>query len=173
MKRFWVPSLEVQSWMRATYTYDPTSGAVFRDGRQLKPQFDGRYHQIRICNKELGLGVLVTVHRVAWFLHHGEFPTTPIDHINLDKLDNRIENLRLCSYSQNSAYRPKQTRKTTSRFKGVSWQSSFNKWRAYIVVDGKKRGLGSFEIEEDAAKAYNQAAINAFGEFAILNEVSS
>lgn len=170
MKRYWVPSPEIQAWIRVTYVYDSLQGTISRDGKQLRPQFTGNYHQIRLCDKKQDLRKLVTVHRLAWFLHHGVFPTMPIDHVNFDTCDNRIENLRLCSNAQNSAHRRKTKYQTSSRYKGVSWQSGLNMWRAHVVIDGVKRNLGSFHCEHAAAKAYNAAASKAFGEFAILNE---
>ena len=95
-----------------------------------------------------------------------------VDHINGDKLDNRKENLRLVTMSQSNANRGKINFKRKvdkrSKFIGVSWDR--NAYRAIICKDGKKEYLGRFDIEEDAAKAYNKRALELFGEYARINE---
>jgi hypothetical protein len=91
-----------------------------------------------------------------------------IDHINGDGLDNRIENLRLCTHGQNMSNR-KLHKNNTSGYKGVNWESE--KWRATIYRNGKKISLGCFDDILDAAKAYNKAALKYYGEFAKLNEI--
>lgn len=90
------------------------------------------------------------------------------DHINGDKLDNRKENLRVCTPSQNRCNRGK-TLNNTSGIKGVFWHKRDNKWRAQIKVGGIQFWLGYFDSMEDASKAYNEAAIRLHGEFARLN----
>jgi len=91
-----------------------------------------------------------------------------IDHINGDKLDNRRENLRSATRSQNmmNSGKPKNN---TSGHKGVSWHR--NKWEARIIINGKKKHLGCFEDKEEAAKAYKEAAEKYFGEFATNNVI--
>lgn len=90
-----------------------------------------------------------------------------VDHINGDTLDNRLENLRLCSIKENS--RNVRGREGTSRYKGVYFQKRARKWCASIRVDYKLIYLGLFELEEKAAEAYDLAAISHFGEFAKPN----
>lgn len=90
------------------------------------------------------------------------------DHINGDKLDNRRENLRLCNNAENMRNRG-MTAKNTSGFKGVYWDKGRRKWHAQIKIFYKQKYLGLFEDKKDAARAYNEAAKNAFGEFAHLN----
>lgn len=90
-----------------------------------------------------------------------------IDHINGDKLDNRRVNLRVCTHAQNNMNQRKT--KGKSKYKGVCWLGRLNKWRAYIVKDRKQYYLGLFKSEEDAATAYNMAALRHFREFAKLN----
>lgn len=93
-----------------------------------------------------------------------------VDHINMNKLDNRKCNLRIASKSKNAMNRnaPKQN---TSGYKGVSWRLDRKKWRAYIVLMGKQYSLGLFDKKEDAAMSYNDAAIKYHGEFARLNKI--
>ena len=92
------------------------------------------------------------------------------DHIDGNKLNNRRCNLRICTRSQNQANQ--KSNRGSSRFKGVSWESKPCKWRVDITKDKVKIFLGRFSNELDAAKVYNKAAIELYGEFARLNEVS-
>lgn len=96
-----------------------------------------------------------------------------VDHINRDRLDNRTANLRICTKGQNSANRGPDRRRlgTTSRHKGVSLHKRSGKWRAYVHHMGKTKHLGTFESEDEAAVAYNEAALSIWGTFARLNEV--
>jgi hypothetical protein len=102
----------------------------------------------------------------------GAQPGQDVDHINHNGLDNRRENLRLCTRSQNNANMKKHG-STSSKFKGVVWRKARTKWIAQIIhrEDHKRRHtyLGSFKNEEDAARAYDRAAKELFGEFALLN----
>lgn len=94
-----------------------------------------------------------------------------VDHISGDTLDNRRQNLRLCTPTQNSMNRGRSPR-NRSGFKGVSRHHKNPSWVATITVDNKTVYLGSFKTREDAAKAYNEAALRLYGVFAQLNEVS-
>ena len=94
---------------------------------------------------------------------------THVDHINHDTLDNRKENLRICTPSQN-IWNSRKRKYSSSIWKGVSLNKRSMKWIASICVKGKRISLGSFEYERDAAKAYDKAAILYFGEYAMLNE---
>lgn len=90
------------------------------------------------------------------------------DHRNGDTLDNRRSNLRACTRIQNGANKRKWTR-GTSKYKGVSFDGVANKWAAEVAGPNLRRWLGRFPSEVDAAKAYDAAAIELFGEFAKLN----
>lgn len=92
-----------------------------------------------------------------------------VDHIDGNGLNNRRSNLRPATGTQNGANRRKQAEESTSAFKGVSWHRRQRRWLAGIGIDGKTRYLGSFTKEEDAARAYDRAALEAWGEFACLN----
>jgi hypothetical protein len=91
-----------------------------------------------------------------------------VDHINGDGLDNRRANLRAVTRGQNAINRRTGTN-NTSGFKGVSWHPEMKRWRADISVGGKRRHLGTFARPEEAAAAYNAAALTAWGPLARLN----
>ena len=94
-------------------------------------------------------------------------PGVLVDHINRNGLDNRRANLRLATTSQNHANRPAPSN-NTSGYKGVSRARS-GRWVAYITVDYRRTFLGTFDTAWRAAQAYNAAALEAWGEFALLN----
>ena len=94
-----------------------------------------------------------------------------IDHRDRNKLNNYYENLRWCSYQQNSMNATKASNRS-SGFKGVSFHKQANKWTAQIMTKGKLKYLGLFESEKEAAKMYNEKAIELFGDFAKLNDIS-
>ena len=105
------------------------------------------------------------------YLHHfvlGLRGAARIDHVNHETLDNQRENLRPATRSQNAANMRKQTG-TSSKYKGVCWPKHTRKWAAYIKVDYKRTHLGLYETEDAAARAYDAAVLDAWGEFAQLN----
>lgn len=95
-------------------------------------------------------------------------PSEEVDHKNHDTLDNRRDNLRIATRSQNSRNKPSLIG-SSSKYKGVCWHAAKSKWIAHITFDGKQHHLGIFKEEIDAAHAYDRAAIIHFGEFAVLN----
>ena len=93
-----------------------------------------------------------------------------VDHKNGNGLDNRRENLRLCSNAENTRNRL-GTPNTSSKYKGVSWCNNTMKWKAQIRKNGVLFYLGVFQKEADAAFAYNKKSSEIFGEFSKLNEI--
>jgi AP2 domain len=91
-----------------------------------------------------------------------------VDHVNRNSLDNQRYNLRPATHSQNLANRGCQI-DNTSGFKGVSWHKGSSKWHARIIVNQLCQYLGTFSEIEAAARAYDAAARENFGEFACLN----
>ena len=112
--------------------------------------------------------ILYYEHRLIWFFHHAYLPEE-IDHINRVKTDNRIENLRDVSHSQNMMNQ--KIKNHTSKYKGVHWHKCAKKWRSRIRMNGERFYLGVFNSEDKAAEVYNRKAIELFGEYAHLNEV--
>lgn len=108
----------------------------------------------------------IYVHRLIMEAGKGE----NIDHVSGVKKDNRRSNLRKCTQAQNIANSRKQ-KNTTSVFKGVTWDKARNKFLARLGMNGKGKNLGRYEKEVDAAKAYNEAAFDFYGEFARLNVI--
>jgi hypothetical protein len=91
-----------------------------------------------------------------------------VDHINGNGLDNRRINLRTCTTAENAHNQVPQVG-GTSAFKGVCWNRAVRKWQAQIKHGGRKKYLGVFASEQDAAKAYDVAANKYFGAFARIN----
>lgn len=107
------------------------------------------------------------VHRLVGLAFVGDYPK--FDHKDRNSTNNFPSNLRPCTSSENGANTT--GRSGTSKFKGVSWDKSRQKWQTHVMVDYKSKFLGRFDSEVDAAKAYNKAAVQYFGEFACINEV--
>jgi hypothetical protein len=102
------------------------------------------------------------------FLHTALTGVLGIDHINGDSLDNRRANLRPATPLQNM----RNTRRrsdNTSGYKGVSWDQHRSAWAAYIRITGRRQFLGRYGDLADAARAYDAAARQHFGEFAVIN----
>lgn len=98
--------------------------------------------------------------------------TEHIDHADRNPLNNKRSNLRRAVRWQNNANKGKQRGEFSSKYKGVHWHAQHRKWCAVISREGRKLHLGLFRSEPDAARAYNRAAAEVHGEFAVLNEVS-
>ena len=93
-----------------------------------------------------------------------------IDHIDNNRLNNQRKNLRMVTHQQNMMNKSKQNG-CSSKYKGVCWDNSRNKWISYIKKNNRCKHLGRFNNEKDAANAYNERAKELFGEYANLNEV--
>ncbi len=103
-------------------------------------------------------------YRIVWAFHHNEWRLN-LDHENRDKMDDRIENIRPSTESQNHG-NMKRSVANTSGYKGVWWEKRWRKWEAGIKVNGKKFYLGRFDDPAEAHAAYVEAAKKHFGEFA-------
>jgi hypothetical protein len=127
------------------------------------------YHHVCLC--ECKVRETLKIHTLV-AKHHIDNPSgyKCVDHIDHDKNNNCVTNLRWCSSSQNSMNRSKRTN-TTSNYKGVCWDKHAQKWRVQIKVDGKLKHIGYFVSEVQAAVAYNNAAIQYYAEFACLNVI--
>lgn len=155
--------------LRAAFRYDSDTGDLYQiksTGGKFAGSLAGwlcvnGYRYVSL-NKRKYLA-----HRVIWCIVHGAWPTKDVDHINGERADNRIANLRLATRSQNLANQ--KISKRSSGFKGVSWHKRAQKWMAYIGSPHGAAGreyLGLFEIQEEAHAAYMRAAKSRYGEFA-------
>lgn len=107
----------------------------------------------------------VRIHRLIMNAQAGQ----EMDHINGNGLDNRRENLRFCSRTENNRNRGRQ-KLAASGYKGVSKRK--NRWKAWITLDSKQIHIGMYSMKEEAARAYNKAAKEYHGEFARFNNVN-
>lgn len=113
-------------------------------------------------------GKRLYAHRVVFAHFHGYWPDHA-DHINGDRSDNRVRNLRAATARQNR--HNSKAIGGCSPFKGVKIEKRTGKWVSAIMANGKKRHIGTFDSEIDAALAYNAAAQEIHGDYARLNEV--
>ena len=121
------------------------------------------YGRITINRKRYG------IHCLIFLYHYGYYPKI-IDHIDNNSLNNKIENLREVTRSENNMNSKKQ-KNTSSKYKGVSWRKGRKHWKVNICLNGKDKYLGSSKLETEAAKIYNKSAKKLFGEYAKLNEI--
>ncbi len=109
--------------------------------------------------------ISVRMHRVITGAPKG----MEVDHRNHNGLDNSRCNLRICTRSQNQHNQKLRAKSKTSKYKGVCWNKSDNRWYALIGLHGKQFFLGSFKNEIEAARAYDAKAMELHGEFAYIN----
>jgi len=147
--------------------YFQRDGKIFNKNRPDKPigYFckSAGYMRFKCFNKTWLL------HRGIFLLGHGYLPKY-IDHINRNKLDNRLENLRECSKTQNCVNSLVRSDNPYG-LKGVTFHKSSGKYAAQSFYNGKRVHIGLFNTPEEAGIAYNNTARELFGEFAVLNEV--
>lgn len=91
-----------------------------------------------------------------------------VDHKNVNSLDNRRHNIRICDRTQNNGNRRKR-KNCSSKFKGVYFRKNQQDWRSRITINGETIHLGCFDSELNAAKVYDDAAKEYFGDFARVN----
>lgn len=130
-------------------------------GRKATCLKDGGYVVIRVDYR------LYKAHRLAWLYVYGRWPEKIIDHINRNKSDNRICNLRECNHSQN-CINGKRLINNQSGHRGVTYKNEKHRkrqWKASIIKDGKSIHLGYFMTKEEAVIARAEANIRLFGEF--------
>lgn len=112
------------------------------------------YHSIRLNKK------IYRAHRLAWLYVYKKFPLKNVDHINGIRTDNRIENLREATTSENAQNKKKSMSNNKTGYLGVSKITNKNKWCAFIKVNGKNKNLGTFKTPELAFNAYINAKRN-------------
>ena len=152
--------------VRALFDYDPETGVLSWKERASSNTWAGKpaashekhgYYGVRIA------GRAYRVHRIIWLHYYGEIPTQHIDHIDCNKSNNSIENLRQCTRSQNLA-NVDWKRPNSTGFRGVTKVGK--KYRAKIHCQGKYICLGLHDSPHNAHVAYKAAAKSLFGKFA-------
>lgn len=141
--------------MKHSWAWVPTNGSRV-----------GKGYAVRKGNKKRGEPRTVQMHREIMNAPKG----VCIDHINLNSLDNRKENLRFADAQQNGFNRRKPTVECTSRYKGVLRRKSESRWTARIKFNGRHVELGLYGSEEKAAAVYNFASRIFFGRYRHENE---
>jgi hypothetical protein len=159
--------------LRKLVRYEPSTGMLFWLKRSPHDFTDGKHPKENICaawnarfagreafsvddgngykHGKIG-GKHLKAHRVAWVVHYGKWPEDQIDHINGNRSDNRIENLREVSNSGNQ--RNKSARSDNkSGYCGVYWCKTYGKWVASARLNGRQKYIGSFRDLQDAATA--------------------
>ena len=170
-----LPTPEV---LRQLMTYDPETGKLFWKergpeqaawnrawaGKETFTAPSGHGYRVGHIN-----GSKYYAHRVAFAYVHGKWPDAHIDHINGDRADNRLSNLRPATNSENMR-NMSAPRSNKSGAKGVSWSSARMKWEARIRTDAGSKFLGYFDTVHEAAEAYRRAALEFHGAFARVGD---
>ena len=168
-----LPSPEL---LRKLLRYEPATGKLYWRERTPDMFVDGKYAAERSCkawnskfvDKEAFTASrngylhgaifdrLYSAHRVIWAISYCKWPSNQIDHINGDRSDNRIKNLRSVSHAENTRNR-RTSEVNTTGVMGVYWYKSRKKWYARIMFDGKNKHLGYFSNKADAIAARKAA----------------
>jgi hypothetical protein len=148
--------------------YDPSTGVFTRRVQRQKYKAGEVAGKIRPEDGYVIIGIdgrSYVAHRLAWLYVYGEWPPNKLDHKNLIKSDNRIENLRHATQAENTCNAKKRS-SNKSGWKGVHWNKNLKKWSASISFKNKRLYLGSFNDVKEAAEAYIFAALEIHGEYA-------
>ena len=152
--------LPTAEYVRSVLAYDPETGVLrwLKRGKGRRTAFPAGcinangYRYITINYRHL------ISHRLAWLITHGEWPTEQIDHINGDRSDNRLCNLRECSLVGNMQnLRKAKTTNVTTGLLGASLLKTTGAFRATIGIEGKQIHLGCFKTAEEAHAVYLEA----------------
>ena len=144
--------------LRKILSYDPDTGEMFWVIRPSRAVRAGDLAGVLDKKGYRTIGIRKRVykaHRLAWLHVHGNWPVGLLDHINGNKSDNRLANLRVVDESGNSQNVRKPNRRNKSGFMGVI--AYHRQWRANITIDGKTQWLGDFKTLEEAHAAYLEA----------------
>jgi Mor family transcriptional regulator len=156
------PSEHIQKLILEQFHYDPETGIVSRRKRNwMRPIVEATIVGGR-------KGFWAQTHQIAWFFISGRWPIKLIDHIDGNHYNNKADNLRLATASENS-HNTRKRAATSSKYKGVAWDKSKNKWQVYIGTGNEKMFIGRFTNEKEAAQAYDIEAIKKYGKFARCN----
>lgn len=148
-------------------SYDPDTGVIRWKVGQKGPARAGMIAGSKHSRGYIVVavnGVQYLAHRLAWAIYNGSLSEdVQIDHINGDRSDNRICNLRIANHAEN-CQNSKVRKHSKTGIKGVKKRG--NKWHVRIRIGGKEKWIGSYSTPEEASTAYKKAANELFGEFA-------
>ena len=149
--------------LRELFDYDPDQGLLIRKGKNFQKRIGlsdpQKYRKTKIDS------INYRHNRLVWIWHNGDPGQMLVDHINRDRQDDHIENLRLATESENHRSSGMYGN-NTSGYKGVTFEDRVSPWRATIYLNGKRKHLGRFATKEEATAAYQKAAAEMHGEFA-------
>lgn len=141
------------------FSYNPETGILtwkITNNRKMAGQEAGLIHKADGSKVLTLFSKQYKYHRIAWLLHYGRWPSGVIDHINGDKTDNRITNLRDATLSINAQNQRKAAKNNKSGYLGVSARGKYG-WMASIKVNGKTKSIGYFGTPQEAHLAYIEA----------------
>jgi len=149
-----------QELLQSLFTYDKDTGELrfkYARGCRKANSLAGTFHDGYLRTKINKNNYMV--HRLIWFMNYGFIDAKKhIDHINHNKLDNRLINLRLVEENINHKNKPMQ-KNNTSGYCGVYFNKKSNAWFTSIPLNGKNKYLGAFKDKEDAIKCRKEAEI--------------
>jgi hypothetical protein len=155
-------------YVRSVLDYNPETGVLTWKKCPRQPQLIGKPAGYHRPNGKIIINIkfrYYLAHRLIWLIMTGEWPTTGIDHRDHDGSNNRWNNLRLATQSQNIA-NAVRSRRNTSGFKGVHFFKKTGRYQAYVgSVRNKRENLGYFDTAEEAFAAYCKRAKELYGDF--------
>lgn len=168
--------------LRQLFRYDPENGNLYyleRPDEMFSSERAANSWHTQHCGNMAGSAILkegrtyvqiqffkkkYLAHRIVWKMHYGTEPPPIIDHIDGDGTNNRISNLREATIYQNG-WNTKKSSRNRSGYKGVSFNTERNKWRAAMRINGRDILVGYYKSREEAAAAYQKAAAAYHGDF--------
>ena len=155
-------------YVRSILAYDQNTGILM--WKVSRPPRGKKGQEAGITNGQgsRSIGIrrrMYFAHRLAWLIMTGEWPPAQIDHKNGIPTDNRWENLRAATHSQNKCNQ-RVNKSNKAGIKGVHKRKDCNRWAAFIQINRKTHYLGLFKTADAAKAAYEQAALRHHGDFA-------
>jgi hypothetical protein len=130
------------------YSYSPVSGEIKGvRGNVIISKNKAGYSYVQLYHQNKYF--VISSHRLAWYLHYGSLPNNSIDHIDGNRSNNKIDNLRDVTHQQNQWNQTKA--------KGYSLDKKTNKFKAAIGINGNRKTIGYFNTEQEARAAYLKA----------------
>lgn len=135
------------------------NGKRYAIGSEVGSIHNSGYRVLTLMGKKL------QAHRVIWAIHYNSWPNGEIDHIDGDRLNNKLSNLRVVTRSQNM-FNAKTKQNSSSGIKNVQWDNSSQSWRVRVRVNGKRYHVGRFTEIEKAAEAAKEFMLKSHKQYA-------